>query len=69
MKKISKKIMKNYNKLLGEIFIRNNRMICNEAFLTSEIIGNLKKAEREIHNGEGMLLQEFTKELRAKYEY
>lgn len=69
MKKISKKIMKNYNKFLGEIFTRNNRKLCNKTFLTREIIENLKQAESEINNGEGILLEDFTRELRAKYEY
>ena len=69
MQTISGKIMKTYNKFIGQIITRNNKKRGNEKFFTKEIIECLKKAEREIDNGEGMLLEEFAKELREKYEY
>lgn len=69
MQTISGKILKSYSKFMGQIITRNNKKIGNEKFLTKEIIDNLKQAEREIDNGEGILLDDFIKGLRNKYEY
>lgn len=69
MQTISGKIMKTCNKFIGQIITRNNRKIGNEKFLTREIVENLKKAEKEIDNGEGIILGDFINELRQKYEY
>ena len=69
MQTISGKIMKTCNKFIGQIITRNNRKIGNEKFLTREIVENLKQAEKEIDNGEGIILGDFINELRQKYEY
>lgn len=61
--------MKTYNKFIGQIITRNNKKRGNEKFFSKEIIECLKKAEKEIENGEGILLEDFVKELRGKYEY
>ena len=69
MQTISGKIMKTCNKFIGQIITRNNRKIGNEKFLTREILENLKQAEKEIENGEGIILGDFINELRQKYKY
>lgn len=69
MQIISGKITKTYNKFVGQIITRNNKKRSNETFFTREIIESLKKAEQEIENGEGMLFEDFVKELRDKYAY
>ena len=69
MQMISRKIVKTCNRFIGQIITRNNKNRGNQKFFTKEIIECLKKAEKEIENGEGMLLEDFAKELRGKYEY
>ena len=69
MQTISGKILRTYDKFIGQIITRNNKKVGNEKFLTRDVIESLKQAEREIENGEGILLEEFVKDLRAKYEY
>ena len=49
----------------GKITTRNNKKIGDEKFFTKEIIESLKRAEREIENGEGILLEDFVEELRC----
>ena len=67
MQTISGKIMKTYNKFIGQIITQKNRG--NEKFFTRDIIESLKKAEKEIENGEGIVLDDFIRELKEKYEY
>ena len=69
MQTISGKILKTCNKFIGQIITRNNRKIGNEKFLTREIVENLKQAEKEIDNGERIILGDFINELRQKYKY
>lgn len=69
MQTISGKIIKTYNRFIGQIITKNNKKRGNENFFTREIIESLKRAEKEIDNGEGILLEDFVKELREKYEY
>lgn len=69
MQTISGKIIRTCDKFIGQIITRNNKKVGNEKILTRDIIESLKQAEREIENGEGILLEEFVKELRANYEF
>lgn len=69
MQTISGIIMRTYDKLVGQITAKTNKKVKNEKFLTKEIIENLKQAEKQIQNGEGIFLDDFVKEVRVKYEY
>ena len=69
MQTISGKIMKTYNKFIGQIITRDNKNRGNEKFFTRDIIESLKQSEREIENGEGIILDDFIRELKEKYEY
>ena len=61
--------MRTYNKFIGQTININSKKRGNEKFFTREIIECLKKAEREIENGEGIFLEDFVREVREKYEY